>query len=77
MTAALDQRVKLWNFDKVLLLQVTSNEPIDSAMLVNGLDIMLAHSKKLSMLRIKQFGLDASALEKVAAETVVHERDLV
>jgi WD40 repeat protein len=63
MTAALDQRVKMWTFNKQLLLQITSNEPIDSAIFGNGLDVLLAQSKKLSLLQIRQFDLSVNEIE--------------
>lgn len=74
VTAALDQRIKMWSFKKVLLLQITSNEPVEWALIVNGVDVLLAHSKKLSIFKIKQFGLAADDLEKLA-QTEVDDQD--
>ena len=45
--------------------------------MVNGVDVLIAHSKKLSLLRIKQFGLSQEDFEQLSQEEHQETSDMI
>ena len=54
MTAGLDERIKIWNYSKKLVMSISVKESLHTAFFANNMGILIHHENKLSLLRHKK-----------------------
>ncbi|KAL4435961.1 hypothetical protein ABPG74_022196 [Tetrahymena malaccensis] len=69
LTASKDNKIKIWNFKKIILLQINLYEKLSGATFINDqLDIVFSHSGRISLLTYKQIARDIDSGMKNAEE---------